>query len=456
MRNSPPIGGSARERALQILWRVEVQGAFADRLLYAAATQAGLSDHDQALLQQLVKGTLQQRGALDAALERRVKSGLAALTPWIRNILRLGAYQVLHLDRTPPEVAVSESVELAKRYGHKGTAGLVNAVLRRLAAETPQRREAAAPSEEPQSAEAIAERYSHPVWLVRRWLAQLGADETIALCQADNTPWPLCLRANTLLVSREALRERLAAEGATAEPARYAADCVIARQLPPGKRLHELPSYREGLFQVQDESAALVAQLVAPQPGEFVVDLCSAPGGKTTALAALMANRGGVLACDLHENRLQLVRANCERLHVAIADYRVVDARDLALGDPADRVLLDAPCSGLGVLGRKSDVRWNKREEDIARMAALQAELIHHAATLVRPGGTLVYSTCTLEPDENERVVEEFLEYNPGFRLASPPPGFPPDLVTPQGYYYAWPQRHGTAGAFGAILQRGA
>jgi 16S rRNA (cytosine967-C5)-methyltransferase len=449
MPASSAISGSARERALHILWRIEVQGAFADRLLYAAATQSGLSDRDQALLQQLVKGTLQQRGALDATLERRLKSGLAALTPWIRNILRLGAYQVLFLDRTPPEVAVSESVELAKRYGHKGTAGLVNAVLRRIAAEAPQRPQA----EAPQSAEEIAERHSHPLWLVRRWLAQIGPEETIALCEADNTPWPLCLRANTLRVDAAQLRERLAAEGVLAEPARYAAACLIVRQLPAGTRLHELASFRDGLFQVQDESAALLAQLVAPEPGEFVVDLCSAPGGKTTALAALMENRGRILACDLHENRLRLVRANCERLGIAIAAYHSGDAREVALDEPADRVLLDAPCSGLGVLGRKSDVRWNKREEDIARMAALQAELIHQAAALVRPGGTLVYSTCTLEPSENERVVEEFLEFNPAFTLVSPPHGFPAELVSSQGYYCAWPQRHSMAGAFGAVLQ---
>ncbi|MBC8076697.1 MAG: 16S rRNA (cytosine(967)-C(5))-methyltransferase RsmB [Chloroflexales bacterium] len=454
MPNLASISGSARERALQILWRIEVQGAFADRLLYTAATQAGLADHDQALLQQLVKGTLQQRGSLDAVLERRVKSGIATLTPWIRNILRLGAYQVLYLDRTPPEVAVSDAVELAKKYGHKGTVGLVNAVLRRVAADAPNRQSTPAHAEPPQSAEAIAESYSHPLWIVRRWLAQIGPAETIALCEADNRPWPLCLRTNTLRISSERLRERLDAEGVAVAPARYAADCTIMRQLPPNTRLHELASYRAGLFQVQDESAALVAQLVNPQPGELVIDLCSAPGGKTTALAALMGNQGRILACDLYENRLQLVRANCERLGVTIAEYQGADARALVLAQPADRVLLDAPCSGLGVLGRKSDVRWNKHEEDITRLSTLQAELIHHAATLVRAGGTLIYSTCTLEHTENERVVEDFLEYNPTFQLLPPPDSMPPELVTPQGYYYAWPQRHGVAGAFGAVLKR--
>ena len=451
MPTSPSIGGPPRERALQILWRIDAQGAFADRLLYAAATQAGLNDRDQALLQQLVKGTLQQRGALDPLLERRLKSGLDSLTPWIRNILRLGAYQLLFLERTPPEVAVNESVELAKKYGHKGTVGLVNAVLRRVAAELPQHRDEGPANE---SAEAIAEAYSHPLWLVRRWLTQLGPAETIALCKANNTPWPVCLRTNTLRASTEHLRERLVAEGVELAPAHYAADCTLVRRLPPSTRLHELTSYREGLFQVQDESAALLAQLVAPQSGEFVVDLCSAPGGKTTALAALMGNQGRLLACDLRENRLQLVRANCERLGVTIAEYLAADARELALDEPADCVLLDAPCSGLGVLGRKSDVRWNKHEEDIARLAALQAELMHHAATLVQPGGRLIYSTCTLDPAENERVVADFLDYNPDFRLQSPPAGFPPELVSPQGYYAAWPQRHGMAGAFGAVLER--
>jgi len=447
---------SAREQALHILYRVETKGAYVSHLLAeTTGSERGVAhSRDRALLEQLVKGTLDWRGRIDAVLGGVVKGGIGPLTPWIRTILRLGTYQILFLDRIPPEVAVHESVELAKRYGHRGTTALVNAVLRKVAA---QARAGTTPAPVPadgqqDEAEAIAATYSHPLWMVRRWIEQLGIEETIRLCTTNNRAWPLCLLTNTLKISTPDLRRALHAAGVDLHPAPYHPDCTIVDALPRDARLHELSAYRDGLFLVQDESSAFVARLVAPQPGEFVVDMCSAPGGKTANMALLMRNQGRILAVDLHSKRLSVVEANCERLGISIVETVSADGRSVRLDGAADRVLVDAPCSGLGVLGRRSDARWNKSEEDLPRLRALQQEILRQAATLPRVGGRLVYSTCTIDPEENEGIVREFLRDNPTYRAIETSDGLPSALVDEHGYYHTWPHRHGMGGAFGAAM----
>lgn len=442
---------TARDRALSILQRVETQRAYATQLLDQVSREPAIDQRDRALIHQLVKGTLAQRGRIDALLNDLVKSGVDRLTPWIRNILRMGVYQILFLDRVPPEVAVNESVNLAKTYGHPGTVKLVNAVLRRVAARAPSLRSAAPEST---SADDLAASYSHPIWLVRRWLQNFGAETTIALCEANNRPWPPCIRTNTLKIDTAGLRRRLDAEQVGWRAARYHPDCTILAELPEGARIHTLPSFREGLFLVQDESFALVTQLLDPRPGEFIVDLCSAPGGKTTHLAALMGNRGRIAAVDIHAHRLALVRENCERLGVTIVETIQADGRTVRFDQPADAILLDAPCSGTGVLGRRSDARWNKAEDELPRLRVLQQELLRQAATLLRPGGRIVYATCTLEPEENEGAVEAFLNSAPQFRRVAPGAQVPPELIDSEGYLRTWPHRDGIGGAFGALLVR--
>jgi len=452
---------SAREQALHVLYRVETKGAYVGRLLAETRGAARDNDHgrDQALLEQLVKGTLDWRGRIDAVLDGVVKGGISSLTPWIRNILRLGTYQILFLDRIPPEVAVHESVELAKRYGHRGTIGLVNAVLRKVAAQA-QAGTTPGPvpaGEQQDEAEGIAAMYSHPLWMARRWIEQLGAAETIELCRTNNQAWPLCLLTNTLKISTPDLRRALHAEGLECHPAPYHPDCTIVDALPHDIRLNELSAYRDGLFLVQDESSAFVARVVDPQPGEFVVDLCSAPGGKAANMAMLMRDQGRILAVDLHPKRLGMVEANRARLGVSIVETVSADGRSVQLDRPADRVLVDAPCSGLGALGRRSDARWNKSEDDLPRLRALQLELLRHAATLLRVGGRLVYSTCTIDPEENEGIVREFLRDNTAYRAIEASDGLPclpSALVDEHGYYHTWPHRHGMGGAFGAAMIR--
>jgi 16S rRNA (cytosine967-C5)-methyltransferase len=442
--------GNAREQALNILYRIETQKSYSTQMLDNVSRDNTLDERDRALVHQLVKGTLERRGTLDHVLDSLVKSGVGKLTPWIRNILRLGTYQILFLTRIPVEAAVNESVNLARQHGHQGTIKLVNAVLRKVAAEG----NALLLHSGSNSVEELATVHSHPPWMVERWVRQWGIEETIALCTANNRAWPPCLRTNTLRATTAQLRQMLQAEGVAFEPARYYPDCTIITALPPDLRLHTLQAYRDGLFLVQDESFALIGELVDPQPHELVVDLCSAPGGKTTHLAALMHDQGRVVAVDPHAHRLQLVRENCQRLHVRIVETVEGDGRTVALNRLADRILIDAPCSGTGVLGRRSDARWNKSPDDIPRLHTLQFELLTHAATLLRPGGCLVYTTCSLEPEENEGTVEAFLQRCPGYRRVPVAGRIPPELVDQSGYYRTWPHRHGMGGAFGAILIR--
>lgn len=438
-----------REQALHILYRVETGQAFATRLLDEERARAG---DDMAFLEQLVKGTLDWRGRLDSILDGVVTGGSARLTPWIRNILRLAAYQIVYLDRVPPEIAVHQAVEAAKRHGHRGTTGLVNAVLRSLVHQMQEgtlTREAEA-TDDPVS---IAAAYSHPQWLVERWIRQIGVKETIALCAADNHVWPVCLRTNTLRTTTADLRDQLEAEGVSIRAAQWQFDCTLVVRLPRGVRLHDLTAYQEGMFAVQDESSAFVALLVDPQPGETLVDLCSAPGGKTMHLAALMGDQGRIIAVDPHLGKLGLVEENAARLGVAIVETRAEDGRTITLAQSADKVLVDAPCSGLGALGRHSDARWNKAAGDLAGLGVLQQQLLHHAASLVRPGGRLVYSTCSVDADENEGAVAAFLATHPEYERENAPHTIPTALTT-NGMLRTWPQRHGMGGAFGAVMTR--
>ena len=451
-RSAVPIQKkNTREKALQILYRIETRQAYAPLLLNQVAQDKDWNG-DQDFLRQLVKGTLEWRGRIDFVLEHLVKEGLASLTPWIRNILRLATYQILFLQGVPPEVAVNEAVELAKRHGHQGTTRLVNAVLRRVVTEG---KSMALPPIEQDLAEHISVLYSHPKWIIQRWINQIGAEETIQLCIANNQPGPLCLRTNTLKIQTSDLQTRLKAEGLELHAASYAPDCTIVTKLPDHTRLHELAVYREGLFQIQDESSALIAYLVDPRPGEYIVDLCSAPGGKTTHLAALMQNQGRILAIDVHRKRLDLIHASCTRLRISIVEEMCADGRSLQLDRPADCVLVDAPCSGLGVLGRRSDARWQKTESDLQKLTSLQLELLEHAATLVKPGGRLVYSTCTIDREENEGVIQAFMRNTPDFQVLEAPEQIPSSLIDQRGYYRTWPQRHGMGGAFGVALKKG-
>jgi 16S rRNA (cytosine967-C5)-methyltransferase len=443
---APALPPDPREAALRVLQAVDTRSAFSDRLLDGAHARGGSDDRDQALLHELVKGTLRWRGRLDWTLDRLVHVGLAQLQPWIKNVLRLGAYQILFLDRIPAHAAVDESVKLANRYGHPGSAGLVNSVLRRLAAEKS--------SIEPPGGDdpaSLAAWGSHPRWMVERWLPRFGVEATRALMMANNRPARVGLRANRLRGTREELIARLAAEGVAARPARLSPDLAW---LDEGVPLARLAALREGFCTAQDESEALVTLLVAPQPHERVLDLCAAPGGKSTHLAERMHDDGEVWALERAESRVATLEATVKRLGVHSVHVVHGDGRRYPFPMPFDRVLVDAPCSGLGVLGRRADARWRKGPEILREMPPLQLELLAAAGRQARPGGVVVYSACTFEPEETTEVVETFLEEQPEFVLESAQGLLPDEVVDDQGFLRVLPHVHGCDGAFAARFRR--
>jgi 16S rRNA (cytosine967-C5)-methyltransferase len=442
-------GGAARAVALEILLRVETRDAYADRLLETLPDRARLDPRDRALVTEIVLGTLRWRGRVDWALRRVSRRPLDELTPWVRALLRLTAYQLGFLDRIPSWAAVHEAVRLAKRRRAPGAAAYVNGVLRALAAEP-------RPWPVPAAAdpvEALALRTSQPAWLVRRWWNRYGPDEAEALAMAMSAAPPLCVRANTLHAPAATVAEALRRSGIPVRPTRFAPEGLV---LEGAGDLRELASLRDGSVTVQDEAAIVVGHALGPLPGETVADVCAAPGTKTTHLAALMANRGRIVAGDPHPGRLDLVRAACARLGATIVEPRLADARGLAeaLGPACDRVLVDAPCSNLGVLRRNPDGKWRRRPEDFATLVPAQAAILDAAAGLVRPGGVLVYATCSLEPEENEAVVAGFRARRPEF-VPDPLPAAVPAAcrVTPDALRMT-PHHHGSDGFSAHRLRR--
>jgi 16S rRNA (cytosine967-C5)-methyltransferase len=439
----------AREAAVKIINVVHEKGAYANVALVQELRRQELSDVDRRFVTELVYGTVKAGATLDWILRRYVNRPVKKIPPMIADILRLGLYQLFFMDRIPASAACNEAVELAKRYGHPGTVKFVNAVLR-TAVREPEK--AAFPEGKGQATTQLALASQHPEWLVRRWIREFGYAEAAALCAFDNEQAVLSLRTNTLKISREDLLTRLQDEGAEGEASAWAPEGI--RCLSHGA-LDRLPSLQQGLFQVQDESSMQVAHVVAPQPGEFIIDTCSAPGGKTTHLAAIMENTGRILALDIYEHKLQRVAENAARLGISIIETKLLDAREVGelYAGQADRVLVDAPCSGLGVLRRKPDARWNKTPEQLAELPPLQLEILSSAARAVKPGGVLVYSTCTILREENQAVVEAFLAAQPDFFLEKTG-HFLPGKPREDAMVQLLPQRDGTDGFFIARLRR--
>jgi len=424
-----------------------------ERSFFSGALKRAATDRkvNYPLLQRLVKGTTEWRGRIDEELGAVLSVPLEGLPPAVQNILRLAAYQILFLERVPLDRVREESCALATEHRAARHVPLIKRTLELLTNRP--KAGLGRPGAPLASPGAVARHFSHPEWLVERLAAEIGLEETARFCAANNQPWPVVIRANTLRISPRQLQKRLVADGIPAKPVRLVPECLELGSLRGDRRLHTLEAFRRGLFQVQDPSAALIGLLAEPRPGQSVLDLCAAPGGKTTHLATLMRDRGRILALDLDPDRLKLVEQNGRRLGLGSIRTRPGDALTMKL-EPVDLVLLDAPCSGFGVLGRKSDIRWTKHESTIAELVALQRRLFARAAKLVRPGGTLIYSTCTVLRAENEAIVAAFLLDHPEFSVAPPPPTVPRQVITPEGYLRTWPHRHRMGGGFGARLVR--
>ncbi len=405
---------TARELALNILQGVESRRGYSNYLLQETYRKYPLNLQEKGLLQQLVGGVLRQRGKLDWALNQLTEQRFRKTHPLLRNILRLGAYQLLFLQGVAPYAAVNESVLLARKFSHKGSAALVNAVLRRL---SKGKDSFHFPGLEEGPVTFLSVNYSHPEWLVSRWLERWGARQTQAVCQANNQPPTVGLRVNRLKVNVEECRDFLQREGIVTRLSSLA-DGVL--EVEKGLDLSHSQAYEKGWIEIQSAVSALVAQLLAPRPGEWVLDLCAGRGVKSTHLAQLMENQGQIIALDIYPHKLQQLQVNCRRLGVQIIKPLAADAAaDLPL-DPAlsfERILLDAPCSGLGVLGRYPEARWQKQASLIGEMRALQRKLLAQAARYLSAGGVLLYAVCSLEPEENEQVIEGFLAAHSYWRL---------------------------------------
>lgn len=447
---------TARSVALGALHAIDTRGAFTALALDQALGRHPLPGRDRALATELVYGTVRRLNTLDWALNQVARRPVAELDPWVRAVLRQGAYQLIYLDRVPPRAAVHEAVELARRRAGPGAARFVNGVLRGLQRLLP----LAYPDRSQDLTQHLTLVHSIPEWLVERWVAQLGESEAEALLAALNRSRGVSVRVNRLRADREQAQAALAALGVTAEPTRFSPDGLVLGGVAAEASLGRLGPFNDGWITPQDEAAMLVAPIVDPAPGQFVIDVAAAPGGKTTHLAERMGDRGRVVAMDIHAHKLRLVEAACRRLGLTSVETVVADARTAGerYGGQADAVLVDAPCSGLGTLAHRPDARWQKRAADIADLARIQSELLAAAARAVRPGGTLVYSTCTTEPAENQGVIEAFLAVEPAFALQDLRPWLPEALAGAAtactGCLQLWPHRHGTDGFFIARLQR--
>ena len=437
--------GPARAAALKALLSIE-RGARAGPALGHELPRLG-DPRDRALATELVYGVTRLRGALDAELAPLSRQPLERLEPAVRAALRLGLYQLRHLDRVPDHAAVDASVALARQAANAGAAGLVNAILRRAAGSPGAR----------QPAGSLDVAATHPDWIVRRWTARLGPEEAQALLCADNAPPVVTLRANRLRVSGADLLAGLEADGVAAEPGRWLPEAV---RLPHGVVPGDLDALRQGRCTVQGEASMLVAHVAAPAPGDRCLDVAAAPGGKATHLAEWIGDQGQVVANDRSPAGAARVRQAAARLGLASLSVRVGDARELPTlyADACDVVVADLPRSGLGALAGRADARWRKREADLPALAGLQSELLDAAARCVRPGGRLVYSTCTTEPEENDDVVAAFLARQPAFagedlrgRL---PEGLRADAGPGGATLQLWPHRHGTEGFYIAALRR--
>ncbi len=445
MTRELPFG--AREAALRALVRVERDRSYLNLVLPFLLCR--LPSRERALASRIAAGTVQRLNTLDWALQQHLQHPLPGLTPWIRNLLRSGAYQILYMKRIPVPAAVDETVRLARHFGHRGVAGLVNASLRSLA------RSAAAlpwPDRKKDPVRFISLKQSHPIWLVERWLERYGAAETEILCAANNRPAPLSMRFNRLRLDRRGLLQALGAAGIRALPS---STVDIAVRLPGRVNPATLDSFRDGLCTVQGESAMLVAPALEPCPGDTVVDLCSAPGGKTTHLAELMGDEGRILAIDSNPGRLRLVDRAVRRLDLRSITTIAADGRAPARsGLPVpDRVLVDAPCSGLGVIRRRPDLKWRRRPEDLSVMQRLQLELLQAAVAVLPSGGILVYSVCSNETEETMAVVEILERTVPSLVPEAMPllPVTLPELRSPPAVtarFDLYPHLHGMDGFF--------
>jgi 16S rRNA (cytosine967-C5)-methyltransferase len=444
---------NVRRLASDILAKVDSRKAYADILLDQALNATALNERDRALLTELTYGTLRWRGNIDGQLSRYLRQPLAKTDPLIRNLLRVSVYQLRFLDKIPDYATVNEAVELARNHSGGKSAGFVNAVLRNFL-RGKDRVIGLAPKDE--SVAGLAVTYSHPEWLVKRWIDEFGAEAAKTLMRANNQRSTLVLRVNSLKCTREKLLDRFLEAGIKAEATQWSPQGISVLS---GPAVDKLSGFAQGYFQIQGEASQLVAYLLSPLPGERILDACAAPGGKSTHLGELMKDEGELVAIDISARGIVKIRDNAARL--GLKSLRVLSAdasAELAdkLREPYDRVLVDAPCSGLGTLRGHPEIKWHRDENDIRRLSRLQSKILSRVAGYLKPGGALVYATCTLSREENEEIVESFLAHHKEFELEDAArylPGQATHMVR-EKYFIALPHRDNTDGFFAARMRK--
>ena len=440
---------SAREIALKALYKVDAEQGYSNLVLDEIFSTEKVNAIDKPLITEIVYGVITRKLTLDYIIGLYSKIKGNKISPWIKNILRIGLYQIFYLSKIPVSAACNESVKLARRYGHQASAGFVNAVLRKAAN---------SPIDYNQfngadNVKRISIIYSHPEWIVKRWIDEFGKDFTEELCKANNEKPHIAIRVNTLKTNIIKLTDLLNSKGIEFIESNFLDLALILRQ---GNPINEL--YESGMYTVQDEAAMLVSEILDPKPEDIVADVCSAPGGKTTHIAQLMENQGKIFAYDIHPHRVELVKKAAERLNVKIIESKVHDATQLIdnLIEKCDKVLVDAPCSGLGVIRRKPEIKWSRKEEDLNELSKLQKKILNISSKYVKSGGRIVYSTCTLNRGENEDIVYDFLKNNKNFTLESCNiKSYDIDSINRKTQYiHLYPNIHKTDGFFIASMKK--
>ena len=396
---------TARQLAVKVLYEVQKNSAFVSLELKKQLGESDLSNQDKAFATELVYGVLKNRTRLDFIISKYSKQKLKKISEWILNILRIGVYQIVFLDKIPQSAAVNESVKLAKRYGHAASAGFVNGVLRSVGR--------SGDVEYPKGREFYEVYYSHPKWLVDMMFDQYG-DEAQQIVENNNKVAPTTIRVNILKTDAISLTKKLEDKGINVSKTEEENVLIISGY----GDISALDEYKNGLFTPQGLSSYVAAKAVEPQADDVVIDLCSAPGGKTTAMAEMCDDKANIFAFDLYDHKKAIIEVNCKRLGIKNAEVGVADATKLMerFVGKADKVLVDVPCSGLGIIRKKPDIKWNKETEDFDEIVKIQKQILQNAAKYVKSGGTLVYSTCTVNKDENERLAETFAKEN-GFEV---------------------------------------
>lgn len=403
----------AREVALKTLYRINNEGAYSnialDEEVRKNATK--LNAKDIGLISEIVYGVITWKLTIDEIIKKYSKIRLKKISPWILDILRLSIYQIVFLDKIPKSAAVNEGVNLAKRYGHRSSSGFANAILRKV-----EKQDYEDFKNIKDEKERLSKQYSMPLWIIEELMEErLELEKIEEICISSNIRPKVSIRINTLKTNKEELKQILENENIKATDG-ILKDFLV---LDKAKNIEKLESFKNGLFTVQDEAAGLTALILNPKKGENILDACSSPGGKTTYIAQLVENEGQIIAFDIHEHRTRLVEQNAKRLGVNIIETKVQDASKFEekYVNKFDKILLDVPCLGIGVLKRKPDIKWQKKKEDVKEISEIQYKILENCSKYLKQNGELVYSTCSILKEENENLIEKFLQKNKEFKL---------------------------------------